>query len=120
MNNPNIAQDGENTRFKDGQSGNPAGKPKGTRNTKTILTEFFESEIEFEDMQGVPTKMTIADAMHLKQIKNAIKDGDTTAYKALMERFEGMPKQTIEGSHTVQQMGRIKKNGKEQQFKIGD
>lgn len=35
----------KNTQFKKGESGNPAGRPKGSRNVKTILNEVLAAEI---------------------------------------------------------------------------
>ncbi|WP_128925771.1 DUF5681 domain-containing protein [Bradyrhizobium guangxiense] len=39
MTGKSSSQQGRSTRFKPGQSGNPAGKPRGTRNTTTIALE---------------------------------------------------------------------------------
>ena len=39
MPNPNIAKAGEKTQFKKGESGNPNGKPKGTKSLSTIILE---------------------------------------------------------------------------------
>lgn len=35
---------GKNTQFKPGQSGNPAGKPKGTKHISTYIKEMMEDE----------------------------------------------------------------------------
>ena len=52
-NNPNIVEQGKKTQFQPGQSGNPAGRPVGTKNLATIIQE-LESE-EF-DWSKVPIK----------------------------------------------------------------
>lgn len=52
--NPNITQIGKETQFKQGQSGNPNGKPKGTKNLATIIEE-LEHE-DFGDWDKIPIK----------------------------------------------------------------
>ena len=67
--NPEPKQD---TRFKKGQSGNPAGKPKGTRHRTTILAErLMQAEAE-----GV-VNVVIA----------AAKNGDIPAARIILERI---------------------------------
>lgn len=62
----------QDTRFKPGQSGNPAGKPKGTRNKASLLIE--------ELLEGE------ADSIGRKAIEMA-KNGDTTAIRLCLERI---------------------------------
>lgn len=44
MPNPKIAEAGEQTRWKPGQSGNPAGKPKGSKHISTWIQELLNDE----------------------------------------------------------------------------
>ena len=53
MANPNIVEAGKNTQFKEGQSGNPAGRPVGSKNLATIIGEL---EAEDFDWSKVPIK----------------------------------------------------------------
>lgn len=62
----------ENTRFKKGQSGNPAGRPKGSFNKTTLAAQVLLDE-QAENI----TNMTIQYAL----------DGDSTALKLCIERI---------------------------------
>ena len=69
-----------------GQSGNPTGKPKGARNRSTIVKELL-------DINDQETKM------HQAQINKAI-EGDTGAYKAVLDSAYGAPTQQVETTQT--------------------
>jgi hypothetical protein len=74
--------------YKKGESGNPNGRPKGSRNRSTIIRELLElNENELK--------------MHLAQIKKAIDSQDTNAYKAILDSAYGAPKQTNETNLNV-------------------
>jgi hypothetical protein len=74
--------------FKKGESGNPAGRPKGAKNRSTMLRELLElNENELK--------------MHLAQIKKAIEKEDTNAYKAVLDSAYGAPKQTTDTNLSV-------------------
>jgi Family of unknown function (DUF5681) len=42
MSNPDISEYGVNTRFQPGVSGNPAGRPKGSKNKRTLVKKMIE------------------------------------------------------------------------------
>lgn len=76
------------TQFKPGQSGNPNGVPKGTKHINTWVQELMEDEefeaqiregYEIKTYKGAPVKAIVK-----AQIRKAI-DGDTMAYKALVD-----------------------------------
>jgi hypothetical protein len=73
--------------FQPGQSGNPSGRPKGTKNMSTILREMLELEIEVD---GV--KMTQKDAIVKKLIKKS-NSGNLRAIQEIFDRTEGKAKQ---------------------------
>lgn len=83
------------TRFKKGESGNKSGRPPG-RSTKALLKEILETVLNDENpLDKTSGSFTAAELMHLKQIAKAIKDGDTRAYEAVLDRIDGRPTQTI-------------------------
>lgn len=81
--------------FKAGQSGNPAGRPKGVQNTKTRLAKLlaYTSEVR-NPATGLMEEMTVAEQMDLAIIRQARK-GDTRAYNAIIDRIEGKPQQNL-------------------------
>lgn len=74
--------------FQKGESGNLAGRPKGTRNRSTILKELL-------DLNDQELKM------HQAQIDKAIELKDTNAYKAVLDSAYGAPVQQIEQTQTT-------------------
>lgn len=87
-------------RFKPGVSGNPKGKPKGTRDTKTIINAFFKAKEEMRDpTTGKLKKLSVKQRLILAQISQALK-GNTKAFNALMDRVDGKVAQPLQHSGT--------------------
>jgi len=86
------------TPWKPGQSGNPAGRPKGSLNLTTVLKHFLKEKIEVEK-DGKIIKLSKDKVLILKLIEKAIK-GDIKAIEKVWDRIEGKPIQpniNIEG-----------------------
>lgn len=83
-------------RWKPGESGNPAGRPKGIPNSKTILQRFLALEEKIANpVTGVEENMSQLEIMYLKQIAKARK-GDLQAMKEVIDRYEGKAQQTVD------------------------
>jgi len=83
-----------------GESGNPNGRPKGTKNRSTIARKWLEVNQSLKNpLTGENETMSQEDLMTLALIKKA-RDGDTNAYKALMDSGYGAPVQQIEQTNT--------------------
>ncbi len=84
MSNPNVKP-----RWKKGESGNPAGKPKGTRSLTTLLREAMikvgKGESEPYDEQLIK-----------KVLDMATKQGNEAMIRLCWNYLEGMPKETKE------------------------
>ncbi len=94
--------------FKPGQSGNPAGRPKGSKNRSTIIKKWLTALDKGKNpMTGDTEDMTVEDKMTLALIAKALK-GDTSAYKALMDSAYGQPKQELETTGNSEIITRIK------------
>lgn len=72
-----------NHQFPKGVSGDPKGRPKGSKNHSTIVKEALAKKTT-ATLEGKPVKMTMLEVMILGQINKAAK-GDTRAFKAMMD-----------------------------------
>jgi len=83
-------------RWEKGESGNPAGRPKGSKNRSTIARQWLEVNQSLKNpLTGEQETMSQEDLMTLALIKKA-REGDVAAYKALMDSGYGSPLQQIE------------------------
>ncbi len=79
-----------------GQSGNPNGRPKGSKNRSTIARKWLDSKEKFKNpLTGEIELLTQEDITTLAQILKA-REGDTPAYKALEDSAYGAPVQQID------------------------
>src|SRR4051794_24674262 len=63
----------EQSRFKPGQSGNPKGRPKGSRNLSTIAKEVLRKPVEITEKNGKTVKKTSLEVMLLRATHDGIK-----------------------------------------------
>lgn len=85
-------------RWQKGKSGNPAGRPKGSKNRSTIARRWLEVNQSLKNpLTGQNETMSQEDLMTLALIKKA-REGDVMAYKALMDSGYGSPVQQIDQS----------------------
>jgi hypothetical protein len=83
-------------RWEKGESGNPAGRPKGSKNRSTIAKYWLEINQKLKNpLTGAEETMSQEDLMTLALIKKA-REGDVAAYKALMDSGYGAPIQQVE------------------------
>lgn len=82
--------------YKKGQSGNPKGRPKGSKNRSTIAKYWLEVEQKLKNpLTNELEIMSQEDLMTLAQIRKA-REGDVASYRALMDSCYGAPVQQIE------------------------
>jgi hypothetical protein len=76
------------SRFKPGQSGNPKGRPKGSKSLKTLLEDALSSPITITEC-GVPKKIALQELLFKAMVGKAVKgDARSTALLVkLMEQF---------------------------------
>ena len=90
----------ENHKFEKGESGNPNGRPKGTKNRSTIARYWLEVNQNLKNpLTGSDETMSQEDLMTLALIKKA-REGDVSAYRELMNSGYGAPVQQIEQTQT--------------------
>jgi len=75
--------------FKPGQSGNPAGKAKGTPNITSRIKKILEMELDVKDpVTTKPAKKTVSEIIGLRLAKEAM-SGNIKAVKIILDRVEG-------------------------------
>jgi hypothetical protein len=85
---------------KKGEVRNPNGRPKGAKNRSTIARQWLEVNQSLKNpLTGEQETMSQEDLMTLALIKKA-REGDVTAYKALMDSGYGAPLQQVEQTIT--------------------
>ena len=76
----------KDTQFKKGQSGNPKGRPKGSKSLKTLLEEALSSPITITE-GGVPRKTELRQLLFKAMVGKAVK-GDARATAVLVKLME--------------------------------
>ena len=100
-----MVQNSEPTQFKEGISGNPNGRPKGSRNMRSILNEMLSLMVEKpKDKSGnTPTfvedwckenKIPIREYIILQDIVQAMR-GNEHSKKRIWEYIQGQPVQHV-------------------------
>jgi hypothetical protein len=76
----------EEHRFQPGQCGNPKGRPKGGKNTATLLREILDRKIEVRRANSV-RKISVREAILTRFAESALK-GDTKSAAFLLQRYD--------------------------------
>lgn len=95
-----------------GQSGNPKGKPTGTRNRSTIVREWLEAKAT-DGQSG-----QVADQLVRALIQKAA-NGDVAAFRELFDSAFGKLTDKTENQHSFAAMGQITAGGAELTFDVG-
>jgi len=93
--------------FQKGQSGNPGGRPRGSRNVSTVLAMMLTEiapdvvvEASFvKDISKGLKRATVADAMAARLIYEGAVNGNLAALKEVLDRTEGKAKERIQVTH---------------------
>jgi hypothetical protein len=75
----------QKSQFKKGQSGNPNGRPKGSKNAASLFNEIFDQQVTVVK-NGKPTKVPIMQAMLMKLAAMAM-GGDMKAMAKVLELY---------------------------------
>lgn len=88
--------------YQKGQSGNPKGRPKGSKNRSTVARKWLALEQDKNNpITDVEETLSQEDLMTLALIKKA-REGDATAYQKLLDSAYGAPVQQIEQTNIEQ------------------
>jgi hypothetical protein len=75
----------EGSRFKPGKSGNPRGRPKGTKNSTTILDQMLNERVVVHE-DGKRKRITKREAIYKQQVNKAA-TGDHRAAQLVINRM---------------------------------
>jgi Family of unknown function (DUF5681) len=91
-----------NTRFKKGQSGNPKGRPKGSRSLATILNRELRERVIINEggQRKTVTKLEAA----VKQISNKAASGDPVALRQLFPLIQIIEQQTSQTGTAINRL----------------
>jgi len=81
--------------FEPGQSGNRAGRPKGSKKTTTLLRELLDRKIEVRT-NGTVRKVSVREAILTRFAEAALK-GDTKCAAFLLQRYDAQEQPTAQG-----------------------
>jgi hypothetical protein len=84
--------------FRPGRSGNPQGRPKGAKNTATVVREILDQKIEVPSGTGL-RKISMREAI-LRSFAEFALDGDTKSATFLLQRYD-MPETAEEQANDV-------------------
>ncbi len=85
-------------RFEPGQTGNPNGRPNGTKNRGTILKKWLEVAAKVKNPEtGITIEGTVEDKIAIGLIAKAIK-GDVQAAREILDSIYGKSAQPLEHS----------------------
>jgi hypothetical protein len=91
-----MANNGNLKPFKKGQSGNPNGRPKGSKNRSTIANKWLDVRRKQKNpITGELEWMTLEDSMTLAILRKGL-EGDVPAYRAYMDSAYGTAKDTLD------------------------
>ena len=98
----------EQYKFQPGESGNPSGRPKGSRNRSTLVREWLEvKQKERNPLTGQTEELEQQDLMTLALIKKA-REGDVQAYRELMDSAHGKIEQKTDITSKGQKIFEVK------------
>lgn len=84
-----MCLEGEKTRFKKGQSGNPNGRPKGSRGKTKMVRQILNVSTKADNqITGERAVLSIEELITLAIMAKAL-TGDTKAYRTIMDSAYG-------------------------------
>lgn len=106
-----FADEGGNLRrLQKGETANPAGRKKGSRNRRTIIREILDNlqvkGIDLNTGEETDNLIPVAERITLAQVVKAM-SGDTNAFRELMDGGFGKVADKVKNEVTFKQMGRV-------------
>ncbi|MCX6214560.1 DUF5681 domain-containing protein [Spirosoma sp.] len=83
-----IYLEGKETRFRNGQSGNPKGRPKGSKGKAKRIRQVLGVTTKADNQLNKETTLSIEELITIAVVAKALK-GNTAAYRAIMDSAYG-------------------------------
>jgi hypothetical protein len=83
----------KHSQFKKGQSGNPRGRARGTKNSSTLFNEALDEEVVMTTENGRRRKITKREAM-FKQLANRSAQGDLKVMQTVLRHLPELERHT--------------------------
>lgn len=85
------------SKFKAGQSGNPKGRPKGSKNFSTIFQSLADEKMTVTLKDGVTRRLTKSEGVVMRLVAKAL-GGDTRAMVEFIEQLKEIEEKGAEGA----------------------
>jgi len=111
-----IPKPPEHTKWKAGQSGNPAGRPKGIirrDDIQALLGKFWNLDREALHAIVANPRSSMGDIMVASVMAKAAKDGDYARLSFLLDRMIGRPTETVEQTIITDKDSELRKVGED-------
>ena len=96
MGNDNLKEHGKKTRFRTGESGNPKGRPKGSKNRSTLFRYWLDQQKEITNpITGEAETLDFENEIILATIERA-RNGDLKAVEIVLDALYGKATQRTE------------------------
>jgi hypothetical protein len=82
-------------RLQKGETANPHGRPKGSKNLSTILREMLQKDVEIVNEDGSREKMPLQYVLVRRLIRQAVNHDNLKAIQEIFDRVEGKPQQSF-------------------------
>lgn len=106
------------TQFMKGKTGNPNGRPKGTRNRSTIVREWLEASYKkINPITGQTETLQIQDHLVISLIGKALK-GDVQAFRELFDSGHGKVSELLDVTSKGESITQEKLNPEERRMLI--
>lgn len=93
--------------WKPGESGNPQGKQRGTKNFTTLVREALKKIAEYKDEDGNPMKDTYENLLIRRVLNKAIQKGDVRMIEILWNYLDGKPRGSIDLGVDKESLGEL-------------
>ena len=92
----------EESKFKPGQSGNPAGRPKGSVRRIDVARKWLQTMVDVKNAEGQPIRVPMHDALFLAACRKVLETGDANSYEKIINEAFGKMTDRVESENTIQ------------------